>query len=279
MLRYIWAIITFNYEIEYRYIYDAISNLLPDRNFMNVGMWDCYPKVFPGLRLVQYLIEKLNIDSQNTILTVGCGTGDFELLLYKQKKTKKILGIDINKKFIKKAVERVGRIEMENKIEFKVMNACKLKEEVKEYDCVISIELIQDVIEQKIFFSGVYNALSRNGKYYGLEYHIKKKPRNIKDIFCLYTSKVCFLDFMKSKTMYQKILKERGFSNIYFEELTDKTIAPVLNVAASDNYSDKLYKMRYNIVFRKFWYFVVKSMQYCVKRDMIGYSLITAQKA
>ena len=135
-----------------------------------------------GLRTTEELIRQCHISKGKNILDVGCGNGRTSCYLVK-KYGCKVVGIDRNEKMIKRAKERAIRYGVDDKIEFKVIDAQYLPFENNIYDAVISESVIV-FIKDKQRVINEFARVTKQGGYIGLNEgtFIKENPPPPKEL-------------------------------------------------------------------------------------------------
>jgi len=98
-------------------------------DYLNFGMFDetCESLTEANDRMVDWLIKKLGIDSQSTILDVGCGRGKYTIEIAKRTDCK-FLGVDIVEEFISCAKSLQQDSKVTENGEFIVGDMLKLSE-------------------------------------------------------------------------------------------------------------------------------------------------------
>jgi len=92
---------------------------------------------FGGLKVAEDLTRRCGINEKSLVLEVGCGTG-FMACRISEEKNCQIVGIDISERMIEMAKERAIRLGIEDKVIFRVADACKLPFEDNSFDVVFS---------------------------------------------------------------------------------------------------------------------------------------------
>ncbi len=97
------------------------------------------------------------LSKNSCCLDVGCGEGYGSKML--SPFVSKIIGIDINKKIIKRAYEKYGS----KKCVFKSYNGKRLPFLKETFDVVISFQVIEHIIDDIAFISEIYRVLKQKG--------------------------------------------------------------------------------------------------------------------
>ncbi|WP_058486204.1 class I SAM-dependent methyltransferase [Defluviitalea phaphyphila] len=125
-----------------------------------------YDKVFPLSLPCKTFIEKNISKNKLDILDVGCSTGELDIFL--GKKGHNVLGIDLDKKMIEIAKDKIKGEAL--KVEFKVMNMEELETNLSEnkFDIVICIGNtlvhLSDIYKIKKVLKQMFSLLNPGGK-------------------------------------------------------------------------------------------------------------------
>lgn len=100
-------------------------------------------------------------NTKDSVLDIGCGSGQFALLLANYIKPKKIKGIEINQKLIENASKLLESYSKEMQIEFSVYNGFELPEDMKSYNKIILIDVLHHIPinHQNLFLKQIYNKM------------------------------------------------------------------------------------------------------------------------
>jgi len=112
-----------------------------------------------------WLKDKIKkIDKKSNFLDVGCGAGPFTIALNKKKFD--CLGIDIDEHKVNKGRERAKIFNLDkNKILFKNIKDIIAEKNIY-FDCLITFECIEHILDDKNFTDDCSKVLKKNGKIF-----------------------------------------------------------------------------------------------------------------
>ncbi len=110
---------------------------------------------------LNHIISKLNIQSGNKILDIGCGWGGMAFEIAKQKQCE-VLGISLSKNQINYCKEKAKQLNLDNQVQFKLIDYRELK---GEFDRIVSVGMFEHVGKKfyKTFFETVNKLLKNDG--------------------------------------------------------------------------------------------------------------------
>ena len=111
------------------------------------------------------ILNTLQIDKNTKTLDIGCGRGD--ITLYLAKKAKHVVGIDYSKDAIEiaKSIQKKFRKSIQERSEFLIMNAKKLKFPPNSFDLVICIDIFEHLSDKELnlVMKEISRVLKRDG--------------------------------------------------------------------------------------------------------------------
>jgi len=166
------------------------------------------------------IIRKLNIPSTANILDVGSGGGNLLWTLYNKLDLKNVYGFDASVSAIELAKKNFPALAKN----FFIHNAyeSKLPSDVpKEYDLIISMEVIEHLYDPKTYLENIYMWLKRNGfliittPYHGYFKNLALSIFNAWDRHFTATWVGGHIKFFSKKTL-SLMLKNTGFEIVSF---------------------------------------------------------------
>ena len=110
---------------------------------------------------IQHIIKKLNIQSNQKVLDIGCGWGSLAIDIAKSKNCK-VTGITLSQNQLDYCLKKAKELNLENQVTFKLMDYRELDEK---FDRIVSVGMFEHVGRKfyKKFFKQVEKLLSNNG--------------------------------------------------------------------------------------------------------------------
>jgi len=107
----------------------------------------------------------LNVNDKD-VLDFGCGDGELSFFLAKQKRPRRIVGVDINEKAITRANENLVQTPPANGVsmEFLVGNTEKLPVSDQSFDTVLAFDCMEHVMSPKSILNDWYRVLRPGGR-------------------------------------------------------------------------------------------------------------------
>lgn len=120
----------------------------------------------PEKKIKEALIKLASVSAQHKVLDFGCGTGTLTIMTKQAVRGVDIVGIDIDRQILKKAIRRVREKELDIKlIEY---DGNKLPFDTNQFDKIISSLVFHhlDTSEKQKVLSEIYRTLSPKGELY-----------------------------------------------------------------------------------------------------------------
>ena len=110
---------------------------------------------------IQHIIKKLNIQSNQKVLDIGCGWGSLAIDIAKSKNCE-VTGITLSQNQLDYCLKKAKKLNLENQVTFKLMDYRELDEK---FDRIVSVGMFEHVGRKfyKKFFKQVEKLLSNNG--------------------------------------------------------------------------------------------------------------------
>ncbi|AST91820.1 class I SAM-dependent methyltransferase [Sutcliffiella cohnii] len=213
-----------------------------------------------GLSFSKEILTNENIDSNDIILEVGCGTGQTTAYLALNGHT--VVPIDSHPKMVEKANNRFQQLYLPCKAQ--IADIHDLPFEKDSFDIVIAESVLSFTnLDQSL--ANIHDVLKEGGKLIALE---MTKKDSIKDEFLGSIKKHFGTPQILSKSMWENKLKKHGYDPIRFQTMSLHDLpTPEQDIAPSDMIDDKYYELMF-----KHEKIVRKS------RNMLSLGVIVAQK-
>ena len=110
---------------------------------------------------IQHIIKKLNIQSNQKVLDIGCGWGSLAIDIAKSAKCE-VTGITLSENQFNYCNQKIKEMNLENQVKFKLMDYRELEEK---FDRIVSVGMFEHVGRKfyKKFFNQVEKLLSDDG--------------------------------------------------------------------------------------------------------------------
>lgn len=179
------------------------------------------------------------------ILDAGCGTGEYDNLFYR-KKTKKVIGCDINKKSVKYACSK------NKNIVYSISDVRFLPFKNSVADLIFINEVLEHVTNEDRVILEVYRVLKENGfiiifapnKFYPWETHFMIGQKNLRFPFLSWApTKIRKIIFRVFNSNYIQIYTSKALKeklNKYFQIIDSFEIFPELRFLHHKEYHKKI---------------------------------------
>lgn len=216
---------------------------------MNYGYWD---KTITNrndslLKLNAVIAKKLKLTKKDYVLDAGCGFGAITLWLANHIGSK-VEGISIAPNQIKKAKILAKKQGLNSMVNFRTINYTKTPYPNNHFDSIFAIETICHLHNKAHFYQEMYRILKPNGKLLVTEYILNNPQMNNIDK----NEMKLMLDGwaipnLWTKKQHLKTMESLGFSNVSFEDYSDKTVKTSLFLYRHSIYSIPIYRILHKI--------------------------------
>jgi len=189
---------------------------------IHIGYWDKATKNLPEAleRQNEVMAEKAKIKQKDIVLDMGCGVGGSSIFLAK-KYGCKVFGITLSKNQVVSALNFSKINNVENLTRFQIMDFTKTAFSNSIFDVIWALESSCYADSKRTFIKEAYRLLKKNGRLIvadGFESKAKYKSyeRELLDKWI----KRWAVNSLESIKSFGSYLKEAGFTNIVFEDIT-----------------------------------------------------------
>jgi ubiquinone/menaquinone biosynthesis C-methylase UbiE len=233
-----------------------------------------------GEQLTQALGERLGLNKNSKVLDVACGPGSSAAVLVKWFDCE-VTGVDLSEKNLEKAKRRAEKYGVENKIEFVVGDAEKLKFDDRTFDAVICECALCTFPDKETAVSEMYRVLKKGGKLGITDVIIEGElPKELNNIL---THILCLAGAV-SIDSYKKLFTDHGFHNIEHEDWSHtltKLIKKGERMLGSINVVERMFNFKLEtllgITKEEAKDLIVVTREE-VEKGNVGYGMFTAEK-
>lgn len=225
------------------------------------------------------LAIRLNCKNNSTVFDAGCGEGKVATYLAK-KYNLNVVGVDLLDWAIKKAKENASHDDVQDKVDFKVMDYTDLKFPDQTFDGVYTMETLVHVPDHRKALRQFYRVLKPKGKLVLFEYSIspeKDIPDNLRMFSVIIKESAMHSLPYFVHGSFPQLLKKAGFRNTKIEDVTLKVMPMLKSFHSLAYYPYQIIKL-----FNLQKYFVNTTAGFIGKdladRKIWRYNIITATK-
>ena len=189
--------------------------------WFNLGYWKearTYPEACADL--ARYVGQKANFTPQDSVLDVGFGYAEQDVLWCREFAVSKIVGVNITPLQVDVAKQRIEKLNLSDKIELHVGSGTDLQFADNSFDKIIALDCAYHFNTREVFLKQAYRLLKKGGllitsevlpsakdSYQGILKKINRKIMHIPD------------ENMYDKEEYVRKLENIGFRNVEFSSI------------------------------------------------------------
>jgi len=238
-----------------RQVYELLgedNNLGDQSRYINLGYWkDAQHYDQASEALASLVGEKAQLGPEETVLDVGCGFGDQDLLWMKQWQPQQITAINITPAQIAVARKRHAH----PRIDFMVASATRLPFARQSFSRIIALESAFHFDTREDFFKQAARVLQTGGKIVLADTLPYTTPHGLKAKFKAWATgglwQVPLANYYDLAAYCQK-LSQAGFSNIEVMDITDNVWQP-FKAYARQRVQEAEIQERVHPILRKIW--------------------------
>lgn len=212
--------------------HSTVQDFLDQQQYSKSGVLR-YEKIFGpgfvstgGIDTTKEFVESLNLQSNQTVLDVGCGIGGGDIFMSKTYGCS-VIGVDLSTNMVSIAYERLmGMTASKLKVSFEIGDVMQHEYDENSFDVVYSRDTILHITDKKTLFARLYKWLKPGGQLFISDYACAPKNEWSKD-FEAYVEQRRYT--LLTVPDYGKVLESVGFKDVVAQDATDKFVQCLKN--------------------------------------------------
>jgi len=212
--------------------HSTVQDFLDQQQYSKNGVLR-YEKIFGpgfvstgGIDTTKEFVESLNLQSNQTVLDVGCGIGGGDIFMSKTYGCS-VIGVDLSTNMVSIAYERLmGLTASKLKVSFEIGDVMQHEYNENSFDVVYSRDTILHITDKKTLFARLYKWLKPGGQLFISDYACAPKNEWSKD-FEAYVEQRRYT--LLTVPDYGKVLESVGFKDVVAQDATDKFVQCLKN--------------------------------------------------
>jgi tocopherol O-methyltransferase len=187
---------------------------------IHYGYWDEKVKSFPQslLRMNEVMIEAAGIQSADYVLDAGCGVGGSSIFIAGNVGAK-VTGITLSERQVQQATKHAQKKEMENLVDFRVMNYCSTSFPDNSFDVVWGCESICYADTKEQFIKEAFRLLKPGGRLVVADGFVNRFENNKHPIIRQWLDG-WQVNYLETPDRFALFMKENGFDNINYNNIS-----------------------------------------------------------
>ena len=187
---------------------------------IHYGYWDESVKSFPQslLRMNEVMMEAAAVNSSDKVLDAGCGIGGSSIFLA-EKIGCNVTGISLSERQVNKAKELAIEKQVEDQVDFKVMNFCATSFPDESFDIVWGCESICYADDKKQFIKEAYRLLRPGGRLVVADGFVTDFKNNDRSSIRNWLNG-WQVNYLETLDEFEKFMSDAGFRNIFSRDIS-----------------------------------------------------------
>lgn len=190
---------------------------------IHYGYWDEKVKNFPQslLRMNEVMMDAAGIKSLDKVLDAGCGVGGSSIFLAENVGCS-VMGISLSERQINKAKELAAKKQVNDKVDFKVMNYCSTSFANESFDIVWGCESICYADDKEQFVQEAFRLLRPGGRLVVADGFVTDFTNNDNATIRNWLDG-WQVNYLESPGRFQQFMTTAGFENIFYRDISRYT--------------------------------------------------------
>ena len=195
-----------------------------DNSFaIHYGYWDKKVRSFPQslIRMNEVMAEAAQVKQSDTVLDAGCGVGGSSIFLVNAIGCK-VTGITLSERQVEQAIANAKQKNVEQSIDFKVMDFCATDFPDKSFDVIWGCESICYADDKEKFIKEAYSLLKPGGRLVVADGFVSRFENNEHPVIRQWLDG-WQVNYLETIQRFCQFMQQAGLSDIRYKDISTYT--------------------------------------------------------